>query len=98
MAFTRSGATALLMSKQRPVAPIVALTTDEAVCRQMALLWGVIPSCVPDVENTDDLVNHLEDKVRETGLVRSGDVVIVTASAPVASVGETNMIKLHRVK
>src|SRR5882724_10241675 len=98
VAFTRSGKTALLMSKYRPVAPIMALSADETACRQMALFWGVTAHCVTDVENTDDLVQRVEDKARESGLVHSGDVVIVTAAAPVASIGETNMMKLHRVE
>ncbi|HZS44776.1 MAG TPA: pyruvate kinase [Blastocatellia bacterium] len=98
MAFTRSGRTARLMSKYRPVAPIIALSTNESVCRQMALFWGVNPTCVREVDNTDDLVNETEAKARETGLVESNDVIIVTASAPVASIGETNIMKLHRVK
>ena len=97
IAFTRSGKTAQLMSKYKPIAPIVALSSDESVCRQMALFWGVLPRCVEVVDDMDDLVQQLEDKARETGMVRSGDVVIVTASAPVASIGETNMMKLHRV-
>jgi len=98
VAFTRTGRTALLMSKYKPIAPIMALTTDEAVCRQMALFWGVYPRCVEAVDDMDDLVERLEDKAREAGLLKSGDVAIITASAPVASTGETNMMKLHHIK
>ena len=43
---TMSGSTARLMMTYRPEKPIIAVTPDEAVCRQMALYWGVHPHVV----------------------------------------------------
>jgi pyruvate kinase len=86
------------MSKYRPTAPIVALTTNEAMCRRVAAYWGVIPALVGEVTNTDEMVQRVASKAQKVGLVKPGDVIIVTAAAPVASMGETNMMELHRVK
>ena len=41
--WTESGYTAGLLSKHRPPQPIVALSPDQRVCRQMALCYGVYP-------------------------------------------------------
>jgi pyruvate kinase len=40
---TRTGRTAQLLSRNRPPVPIVALTPDDRVGRQLALWWGVLP-------------------------------------------------------
>ncbi len=40
---TRSGGTARVVSSERPAAPVVAIASDVAVCRRLALSWGVTP-------------------------------------------------------
>ena len=40
---TRSGNTARMVSSERPAAPVVVLSSDPGVCRQLALSWGVTP-------------------------------------------------------
>ena len=40
---TRSGVTAYRVSRHRPAAPIIALTSSAEVARQMNLWWGVLP-------------------------------------------------------
>jgi pyruvate kinase len=48
---TKSGATAMLLSDERPRPPILALSPDEAVLRRLALYWGVIPrACSGDLQ------------------------------------------------
>ena len=41
--FTRSGRTARLIAKYRPKFPILAISNDIQVVRQLKLVWGVIP-------------------------------------------------------
>ena len=40
---TKGGSTARLISKYRPLCPIISCTTDDTVCRQMNMSWGVTP-------------------------------------------------------
>jgi pyruvate kinase len=40
---TRSGGTARVVSSERPAAPVIAIASDLAVCRRLALSWGVTP-------------------------------------------------------
>jgi pyruvate kinase len=40
---THSGATARVVSAQRPAAPVLALSANAAACRRLALSWGVTP-------------------------------------------------------
>ena len=43
VAYTASGFSALRASRERPTAPILALTPDPTIARQLALAWGVHP-------------------------------------------------------
>jgi pyruvate kinase len=98
VARTRSGFTARLMSKYRPTAPIVAITEDIVVARQLALLWGVWPQLVPGVGGLDDIVGRLDAGTLGQEYAKPGSTIALTASASgTAHAGETNVLRLHRV-
>ncbi|MEG1594243.1 MAG: pyruvate kinase alpha/beta domain-containing protein, partial [Oscillibacter sp.] len=94
---SQSGTTARLVSRFRPGTTIIACLLDEQVQRQMALYWGVIPILMPMAENTDQLVDLAVRYGEEAGLVKQGDLVVLTAGVPVGVSGTTNMIKVHLV-
>ena len=45
---TKSGKTARMISKYRPMSPIIGCSTDPQVCRQLNLSWGVTPLLVEE--------------------------------------------------
>ncbi|MCL6628322.1 MAG: pyruvate kinase [Armatimonadetes bacterium] len=94
---TSSGMTARAVSKYRPPAPIVAAATSPSTYRQLALSWGVYSLLVAPSRNTDDMVEEAVDSVKRAGLVRDGDVVVLTAGVPAGVPGRTNLIKVHTV-
>ncbi|WP_139491707.1 pyruvate kinase [Brevibacillus dissolubilis] len=92
---TESGHTARLVSKYRPKAPIVAVTPHASVVRRLSLVNGVYPILGEMANTTDEM---LEISVRDavhSGLVRHGDLVIITAGVPVRETGTTNLMKIH---
>jgi len=94
--FTRSGRTALLVSKERPVCRNMALTPEEASWRRLALAFGVEPIRAPFIERPDDLIHAGEQVLLDRRLVRRGDTVVMLAGTSTAR-GATNLIKVHRV-
>ena len=92
-----SGTTARLVSRFHPGTPVVACLVDETVQRQMALCWGVTPILMPYAGSTDELVELAMSSAEKAGLVRSGDLVVITAGVPVGVSGTTNMIQVHMV-
>lgn len=94
---TKSGTTARMISKFRPVSPIIGCTTDEMVCRQMNMSWGVTPIMCEEKTNTDELFDHAIDMAEKAGLVEIDDLVVITAGIPLGIVGNTNMVKVHKV-
>src|SRR6185295_564082 len=97
VAFSEGGPTALLMSKQRPIAPILALTPFEPVRRRMALYWGAIPQTMPQIDGTDERVREAERRLKEVGLLRRGARVVILSGTVIGRPGGTNLMKLHEV-
>jgi pyruvate kinase len=94
---TKGGGTARQLSKFRPLYPIVGCTTQEHVWRQLNLSWGVVPMLIDEVEDTDVLFDRAVDAAERTGLIHSGDLVVITAGVPLGISGTTNMMKVHVV-
>ncbi|MEG2429315.1 MAG: pyruvate kinase, partial [Oscillospiraceae bacterium] len=94
---TKTGQTARMLSKFRPFSPIIACSPDEQVVRQLSLSWGVTPILVEERHTTDDLFEHAVAKSVEAGIVKSGDLVVITAGVPLGISGTTNLMKVHVV-
>ncbi|MFA5384705.1 MAG: pyruvate kinase [Eubacteriales bacterium] len=94
---TQTGYTALMISKYRPKAPIIAVTPYKEVLRKMALLWGVQPLLIEPFQNTDQMINSSIKSSLDSGMVRSGDLVVITAGIPPDRRGTTNFLKVHIV-
>lgn len=97
MTVSKSGLTAREISKYRPACPIICGTTSPKVRRQMNLSWGVIPIMVEEQSNTDALFEHVVSVSQEEGLVKNGDLAVITAGIPLGVSGTTNMLKVHLV-
>lgn len=92
---TESGHTARMISKYRPKAPIVAITSDEEVNRKLSLVWGVYAVMGPRAYSTDDMLDVAVERSLASGLADRGDRVIITGGVPVGESGTTNLMKVH---
>ncbi|MFH7030209.1 MAG: pyruvate kinase [Heteroscytonema crispum UTEX LB 1556] len=94
---TSSGGTAKLVSKYRPTAPVIALTSEEATYRQLALSWGVEPYLIPPVSNAEEMFTNVVSTVVNMGVAKDGDQVVITSGVPVGQSGTTSLIKVHTI-
>lgn len=94
---TFSGQTARMLSKYRPETPIIGCVMDEQIARQLSLSWGITPVMMPYAENTDQMIDLSVAAAKNTGIVKDGDLVVITAGVPVGISGTTNMMKTHLV-
>ncbi|MED3843762.1 pyruvate kinase [Geobacillus stearothermophilus] len=92
---TVSGKTPQMVAKYRPKAPIIAVTSNESVSRRLALVWGVYTKEAPHVNTTDEMLDVAVDAAVRSGLVKHGDLVVITAGVPVGETGSTNLMKVH---
>ena len=93
--FTHSGFTARLISRYRPLVPIVAFSPEADTRRRMALLWGVTPRSIVDIKKIDALPGLAEKRLLEERLARKGDVIAIVAGTPMGVRGTTNIVKFH---
>ena len=95
--FTQSGSTALLVSKHRPRARVIAATPFEKISRRLSLYWGVTPINLKVRRTTDDMIAGVERAMQRRKLLKPGDLIVITAGVPVGVAGSTNMMKIHHV-
>ena len=94
---SQRGVTAQMVSRFRPQTTVVALLLDEQVRRQMSLYWGVEAIMMPYASSSDELVDFAVEAAEKAGIVKNGDLVVVTAGVPVGVAGTTNMIRVKQV-
>lgn len=97
VAFTQSGYTARMVSKDRPPVPIFALTPSPQVARRMALYWGVTPLLCPPIDRLDDLTDYMRRLLLENNCVQPGARIVMTGGHPLAARGATNFLKIVEI-
>ena len=97
-ALTESGATALWMSRLNCGVPIYALTSQTATRYRCSLLRDTYPLMVKYVgHDREELLREAEDVLVESGVVKSGDLIVLTIGEPIGKAGGTNTMKIVRV-
>jgi len=96
---TQSGYTARMVSRFRPRAPVIAVTPSPEVQRRLALVWGVtaLAAGPRGAKGTDELIAEAFDAALAAGMIRPGDLVVVSAGVPAGLPGSTNMVRVHTV-
>ena len=94
---TLSGSTPRSISRYRPRSVIVGCTSVPRVWRQLSLSWGTVPLMIEKEFNTDDLFEHAVDAAVKAGIVRDGELAVLTAGVPLGISGTTNLMKVHVV-
>src|SRR5436189_1588948 len=79
---TKGGFTARKVAALRPPIPILAVTTEPATYRQLALVWGVAAVLVDHVPSYDAMLEVVRDLLLKRGYARAGDHIVMTAGVP----------------
>jgi len=95
--WTRQGKTAILLSKHRLDVPILALAPSEQVCRQLSLVYGVIPVHMRHADEFLEMLGDLDRLLLEKALAARDDKVIVVADTRPDVPGETDALFIHVV-
>jgi len=91
---TKSGSTARNVSKFRPSTPILAITSEETVARQLQLVWGVNPLLIAEQPSTASTFTLAMGVAQQKGLLREGDLVVETAGTLEGVSGSTDLVKV----
>ena len=97
IAATDSGHTARMISKYRPKSHIVAVTFSDRTARSLSLNWGVFPHVSEKPADTDAMFTLATEVAKETGFSKDGDLILITAGAPIGEKGSTNLMKIQLI-
>ena len=92
--YTQSGTTALLVARERPRVPIIALTSLQRTARRLALSWGCTCVMIESMDRFKMAVVGAARAAREVGLAGNEDQIVVTAGVPFNVTGTTNILRV----
>ncbi|WP_290664827.1 MULTISPECIES: pyruvate kinase [Ignavibacterium] len=93
--FTEKGRTARLISKYRPKAKIIAVSNNFDTMNNLSLHWGVIPIFSEKIDKEHIAIEEAKSSILNSGLAKSGDLLIFTAGAPYSEKSRTNWIRFE---
>ena len=96
VAVSQSGMSAATLSAARPAAPVVCVSSSQATCRRMALLWGSIPRHV-HVNELVDAVSLARSIARELSLAKRGEYILLVRGFGASPARNTPSITLLTV-
>lgn len=94
VSFTSSGATALRAARERPAAPILAMTPNLGTARRLALLWGAHCVHSADIKSFQDMVQKAVRAAHREDIAQPGQRVVITAGVPFGTPGATNILRI----
>lgn len=97
VSLTQSGYTAFQIAGYRPNCDIFIFTSNKTIFRMLNLVWNVRVFFYDKEESTDQTINDVMEILKSKNLVKSGDVVINTASMPIRSNERTNTLKISTI-
>ena len=94
---TATGFTAKMLAGFRPNVPILALTAQPQIERQLSLYRSVHAFAMPDLETSEEMMQNAIDLVSQAGVIEEGDRVVLTAGTIMGVAGMTNMMTVRTV-
>ncbi len=94
---TRTGNTAKMVSRFRPMIDIIGMTTDPRSYQKLALSWGVLPALSEEYRSVDVLFHFAKQAAKDSGLVGKNDVIVITGGTPNGKSGNSNLINIETV-
>jgi pyruvate kinase len=96
-ALTESGSTAQWMSRHNIDVPIYAITPSVATQRKAALFRNVRTLRLDQPGDCETILQSAQDLLLARGVVKRGDVIVVTWGEPMGKIGGTNAMRIVKV-
>ncbi|UCD75882.1 MAG: pyruvate kinase [Phycisphaerales bacterium] len=95
--WSQGGDGARYLSQNNFLVPIVAVTSDERIARQMQLLRGVIPLRMDPPPTFDEFEAAIDEHLRHAHGIKNGESCLIVAGEPLGAVGVADHIMIHAV-
>jgi pyruvate kinase len=94
---TRSGYTARMIARFKNSQPILAVTPQESVAKQLELVFGIYPVQIDYLGERDRIV-AVAKKLYSMGLIKKEDTILFTAAFRTAKKHASNIIEIHNIE
>jgi pyruvate kinase len=94
---TRSGYTARMIARFKIAQPIIAVTPDSKVKKQLELVFGVYPVLINYFEEKDR-ISAVANQLHEMHLVNDEETVLFTSAMRTTMKHASNSIEIHKIK
>jgi len=95
---TTTGKTAHIISGFRPRSRLIAVTNDLTVLNRLELTWGLQTLPIDSYQCIEDVISHVEKRLIQFGLAKTGDKIILTYGYPVREGIKTNALQVHTLR
>ncbi len=92
--YTSSGSTGMRASRERPNAPIIALSPVRRTARRLSIVWGLHCVVTEDAHHIDEMVHRACSIAYQEGFAHPDQRVIITAGVPFGTPGATNLLRV----
>ncbi|MBA3550602.1 pyruvate kinase [Patescibacteria group bacterium] len=97
VAFTNSGFTARMISRYKPLQPILALTPNEKTAKQLLMSFGVMPIQIEKTTMLNDVLKLIRTHCIKNKIAEKGDKVVVAIGMPFGKKVDTNMLLVETI-
>lgn len=94
---TKSGKTAMMVSRFRPKMPIIAYVTTDKAFHQLAMSWAVEPNLLDEYYSTEELSIRAIDKTKTMSFIKKGDIIVLVAGIA-RQVDGSNLMRIEKIR
>jgi pyruvate kinase len=94
---TKSGRSARMISRYRPIQQVLALAENEKAANKLSLSYGCHPISVTHFSTLEDIMTLVRNITLKQKFAKKGDKVVIIAGMPVGKVKETSMLLVETI-
>lgn len=97
--FTETGYTPPIISKLKPSAPIIVVTSSDHTARKLSIYWGIFTFVAKECNSVLDeaLFKRIDDMLIERAGFQKGESIVIVNSVPKLMTGTINTIRVHKI-
>lgn len=93
VAFTQTGSTMRMLSRFRPLQPILTVSPNEHMLNQTLISFGAYPAHqTKKIKDSFDAITHAKSAVLERKLAKKGDKIVLVSGSIFGKPGESNTV------
>ncbi len=97
VALTKTGRTAQLIARYKPLQPVYAFTSSEKTYNQSVLSFGVTPVKTEAYKDLYEAIKAIRSHLLKAKAAAKGDKIIIVAGTPFNKVGTTNTLVVETI-